>query len=275
LRKAGEAGQSFLELVGIVDRLRSSEGCPWDRARTREDILNYFLEEVFEAVDAIKFNDADSVREELGDVLMEVVLLAKFYEESRRFSIADVLDRINRKMIERHPHVYTRKGKTTSEMVKENWQKRKLEEKSRFSILDGLPGSAPALMSSFLIGQRVSAHGFDWPEAAEALKKVKEEIQELEKSLKTRKKTQVAEELGDVLFSLSNVSRLLGYNPEIILRQANRKFEQRFQNLEKELRKKGKKVSDCTLPELDRLWEKVKKSKIRKNRKIRKQTKAG
>jgi len=130
-------------------------------------------------------------------------------------------------------------------------------------------------MSSFLIGQRVSAHGFDWPEAAEALKKVKEEIQELEKSLKTRKKTQVAEELGDVLFSLSNVSRLLGYNPEIILRQANRKFEQRFQNLEKELRKKGKKVSDCTLPELDRLWEKVKKSKIRKNRKIRKQTKAG
>lgn len=267
MRKASEAGQLFLELVNIVDKLRSPEGCPWDRARTREDILNYFLEEVFEAVDALKADDANSTREELGDVLMEVVFLAKFYEESRKFSIADVLDRINRKMIERHPHVYRRNGKTWPEAVRENWQKSKLEEKNRLSILDGLPESAPALMSSFLLGERVSAHGFDWPEAAEALKKVKEEIKELEKSLKNRKKTEVAEELGDVLFSLGNVSRLLGYNPETVLRQANRKFEQRFRNLEKELRKKGKKVSDCTLQELDRLWESVKRSEKKKNKK--------
>ncbi|MBC7361110.1 MAG: nucleoside triphosphate pyrophosphohydrolase [Candidatus Aminicenantes bacterium] len=273
MKKATEAGRLFQQLVAIIDKLRSPEGCPWDRTRSRDDILNYFLEEVFEAVDALKSKNPDSAREELGDVLMEVVFLSKFYEEAGKFSIADVLEEINRKMVERHPHVFRKKGKTTLEAVSDTWQRNKKIEKNRRSILDGLPGSAPALIYAFLLTQRVATHGFDWPEASSALKKVKEEIEELEKSIKQRKKAAVAEELGDVLFSLVNVSRLLGYNPEIILRQANKKFEQRFRNLEKELERQGKKVSDCSIEELDRIWERVKKQNSQKRKKRRKYNK--
>jgi len=267
VKKVTEAGQLFLQLVKIIDKLRSPEGCPWDRARTKENIINYFLEEVFEAVEALKAKKVNSAREELGDVLLEVVFLAKFYEEAGKFSIADVLEGINRKMIERHPHVFSQKGKISPEAVSETWQKNKLTEKNRTSILDGLPKSAPALICAFLLGQRASSQGFDWAEAAEALKKVKEEIIELETSLKQKKKSAVAEELGDVLFSLVNVSRLLGYNPEIILRQANRKFERRFRNLEKELKRKGKKVNGCSLEELNQLWEETKRNNQKKSKK--------
>lgn len=260
MKAAAEAGRRFRKLVEIIAKLRSPGGCPWDRARSRRDILNYFLEEVYEAVEAIGSGRPEAAREELGDVLMEVVFLARFYEEEGLFTLADVLEGINRKMIERHPHVFGPKTRLSPGAVLAGWQRNKLREKKRRSILDGLPPSAPSLVYAYMLGQRAAAHGFDWPEAASALEKVKEEIGELEKSLKKKKKQQVAEELGDTFFSLVNVSRLLGYNPEVVLRQAARKFERRFRQLEKKLKKKGQEVRDCSPEELDLVWEKVKKN---------------
>ena len=259
MQNQARAGARFQKLVEIIARLRSPGGCPWDRARTRQDILNYFLEEVYEAVEAISANQPEAAREELGDVLLEVVFLTRFYEEEGLFTMADVLDGINRKMIRRHPHVFGREVKTSPEAVLDSWQKNKLSEKKRSSILDGLPAAAPSLVYAFLLGQRAAAHGFDWPEPASALEKVKEEIAELEKSLARKNRRAVAEELGDVLFSLVNFCRLLGFNPEIILRQAGRKFERRFRQLEKVLKKRGQAVKECSLEELDLTWERVKK----------------
>ncbi|MDH7492851.1 MAG: nucleoside triphosphate pyrophosphohydrolase [Candidatus Saccharicenans sp.] len=259
MKNRARAGARFQQLVEVIARLRSPGGCPWDRARTREDILNYFLEEVYEAVEAISANQPEAAREELGDVLLEVVFLTRFYEEEGLFTMADVLDGINRKMIRRHPHVFGRTTRSSPEAVLDSWQKNKLSEKKRTSILDGLPLAAPSLVYAFLLGQRAAAHGFDWPEPTSALEKVKEEIVELEKSLPGKNRRAVAEELGDVLFSLVNVCRLLGFNPEIILRQASRKFERRFRQLEKELKKRGQAVKECSLEELDRTWERVKK----------------
>lgn len=269
------AGNYFAELAGIIDILRSPRGCPWDRARTKEEIINYFLEEVYEAVEAIEEDRPASVKEELGDVLMEVVFLAQFYEEAGKFHLADVVKGINRKMKDRHPHVFggeNRKG-ITAEDVRENWMEKKMREKKRSSVLEGLPKSAPALLYAFFLGQRASAIGFDWPDAEAALSKVKEEIAELEISLEKKRRAEVAEELGDLFFSLAMVSRLLGYNPEIILRKANRKFETRFKKMEIKLASEGRRVQDCTLEDLDLVWEAVKRenrSKGRKNKKISK-----
>ncbi|MDD8031452.1 MAG: nucleoside triphosphate pyrophosphohydrolase [Acidobacteriota bacterium] len=261
MKKLSPAGPGYQKLVEIISKLRSPGGCPWDRARTKQEILNYFLEEVYEAVEALNSNNPEAAREELGDVLMEVVFLARFYEEEGLFTMAEVLEGINRKMIERHPHVFKTKEKTTAKAVLDTWQKNKQKEKNRDSILDGLPASAPALVYAFLLGQRAAACGFDWPSPMEALKKVKEEIIELEKSLQSRDQQQVAEEFGDVLFSLVNVCRLLGLNPEIVLRQANKKFDRRFRRLEKEIKKRKLKIQECSLQELDQLWEVVKKDK--------------
>lgn len=260
MKDRSEAGLKFQQLVEIIARLRSPDGCPWDRARNRQDILSYFLEEVYEAIEAISSNSPEAAREELGDVLMEAVFLARFYEEEKLFSIVEVLEGINRKMIERHPHVFGQKTSSSPEEVLHSWQKNKLAEKKRKSILDGLPSSAPSLLYAFWLGQRVAAHGFDWPEPASALEKVKEEIGELEKSLKRKKSREVAEELGDVLFSLVNVCRLLGLNPEISLRQASRKFERRFRQLERELSKGNREIKKCSLQELDRVWERIKQN---------------
>lgn len=263
------AGKKFAELARIIDILRSPKGCPWDRARTREEIINYFLEEVYEAVEAVEQGSVEEVREELGDVLMEVVFLSQFYEEAGQFHLAEVVEGINEKMKKRHPHVFGQKNgrKVGAEQVKENWLENKMREKKRASLLDGLPKSAPALLYAFFLGQRAAGVGFDWPSAEQALMKVKEEIGELEQSLKSGRQAEVAEELGDVLFSLAMVSRLLGLNPEIVLHRANRKFEARFKKLEKRLASTGKRLQDYSLEELDRMWEQVKaEDRIRKKR---------
>jgi len=255
------AGKHFAELARIIDVLRSAEGCPWDKARTKDEIINYFLEEVYETVEAINRRGPEAVREELGDVLMEVVFLTQFYEEAGLFHLAQVVEGINQKMKKRHPHVFgkNKPRKLTAEAVREDWLENKMKEKKRTSVLEGLPNSAPALLYAFFLGQRAAGCGFDWPGPVEALSKVKEEVAELEDSLKKGKRAAVAEELGDVLFSLAMVSRLLGFNPELILRQANQKFELRFKSLEEKLAQVGKKLQDCSLEELDRIWEEVKK----------------
>lgn len=252
------AGKEFQELVHILDILRSDKGCPWDREQNERTIINYFLEEVYEAVEALNQGDNQALAEELGDVLMEVVFLARIFKEKEKFTISDVLEGINQKMIRRHPHVFGRKKFKTSKKVIYEWHRQKREEKERESIYDGRVRSSPSLLEAFQIGQRASAYGFDWSRPQAALQKVKEEVSELEKALKGRKREEIFQEIGDIFFSMANVSRLLGINPEIALKASNEKFIKRFRFVEKKLKEEGKELGRASLEDMDKIWEEAK-----------------
>jgi tetrapyrrole methylase family protein/MazG family protein len=255
-----KAGQKFSQLVKILDDLRGANGCPWDREQDERSIANYFLEEVYESIDALYSQDYRSLAEELGDVMMEVVFLARIAKEKGDFTISDILDGINQKMIRRHPHVFGDKHIENSAGVWEVWNRKKQKEKKRKSLFDGIPRTAPSLLASFQIGHRASSYGFDWKRPQDVLQKVKEEVAELEKAVGEKNEEEMKEEVGDVLFSLANASRHLGVNPEIALIQANAKFIQRFQLVEKKLKEEGKDLKQTELDEMDRIWEEIKKS---------------
>jgi MazG family protein len=257
-----KAGKKFERLVEILDVLRGENGCPWDKEQDEHSISNYFLEEVYEAVEAISQGEDEALAEELGDVLMEVVFLARIYKEKQRFTISRVLEGINQKMIRRHPHVFGNKKLKTSQKVIEQWHRQKKEEKKKESLFDGVAKSTASLLEAFQIGHRVSLYGFDWPHPLEALQKIKEEVVELEKALEAEEDEQVFHEIGDIFFSMANVSRLLGMNPEIALKHANRKFIQRFQHVEKRLKERGSDLDQADLKDMDQLWEEA-KDKIR------------
>jgi tetrapyrrole methylase family protein / MazG family protein len=258
MSEPGTAGRKFEELVGILKTLRGPDGCPWDKAQGPRDIRDYFLEEVFEAVEALDAGDAAALAEELGDVLMEVVFLARIEEEAGAFSIADALDRINAKMIARHPHVFGSPRDMTAAGVARFWQEGKRSEKGASSVLENPGPAVPALLAALETGRRVSGYGFDWPDHAGVLDKVKEETAELEAAVAEGKAGDIEEELGDLLFSLANLSRKLGINPEVALRQANGKFVRRFQALEAEVRASGRELGTLSLAEMDDIWNRQK-----------------
>lgn len=254
----GKKGEKFDRLVEIMETLRSDEGCPWDKAQDKNSIAHYFLEEVYEAVEALEREDASSVAEELGDVLMEIVFLARIFEEKGEFDIGDVLEGINQKMVRRHPHVFGSQRIEDAEEVSEEWERLKTQEKERGSVMDGISRSFPALFAAFKIGVLVSSYGFDWKQASEVLNKAKEEINEMERALSTGNRSRIFQEIGDVLFSLVQLSRHLKINPEMALRQSNQKFIRRFQYIEKKLKEEGKSLAESDLEEMDRIWEESK-----------------
>jgi len=253
------AGEKFARLVEILDVLRSEKGCPWDREQDEKAIINFFLEEVYEAVEALYSQDYSSAAEELGDVMMEVVFLARIARENQKFTISDILEGINKKMIRRHPHVFGKRREENSARVRQAWNEQKQAEKERDSVLDGMTKSSPALLTSFQIGVRVSSFGFDWNHPMDVLQKVKEEVEEMEKAIQENRKEDISFEIGDVLFSLANLSRHFDVNPEIALRAANQKFIRRFRFIEKRLKQEGKELGQASLEEMDRIWEEAKK----------------
>ena len=255
---AKTAGEKFQKLVDILDALRGPDGCPWDREQDEKSIAGYFLEEVFEAVDALGRGEPAALAEELGDVLMEVVFLARIHAEKGNFSVADALDGINAKMIRRHPHVFGGERIESSRRVLDAWVRQKNSEKKRESPFEGLPASAPALLSAFQIGQRAAQTGFDWPTAADALRKADEELREIEAAVAGGDAAAVEEEVGDALFALANAARLLKVNPEIALRRALIKFSGRFAALRAEFERQGRDPEGATLDELDAVWERIK-----------------
>jgi len=255
MTEAGNAGKKFDELVGILEALRGPRGCPWDRARTALDIRDYFLEEVYEAVEALEAGNASNLAEELGDVLMEVVFLSRIFEEQGGFTVADALDRVNAKMIARHPHVFASPRDMT---VADSWNEGKKAERGTSSVLEDPRPATPALLSAFQIGRRVSACGFDWPDAVGVLAKVREETAELEAAVSGADAAGAEEELGDLMFTLANAARKLGLNPELALRKANAKFVRRFRALEDEARSSGKDLGKLSLEEMDSIWDRQK-----------------
>ena len=253
-----DIGENFSRLVEILERLRGENGCPWDKQQDERSIRNYLMEEAFEVVDAVEGGKPTAVAEELGDLMMEIVFLARIFQEKNKFSILEVLEGINRKMIERHPHVFGGENVRDAFEVVRNWNHMKNAEKERDSVLDGLGTSFPALHESYQIGQRVSAYGFDWVASADALAKLKEEIGELEAAMRApveQESGEIEEEIGDVLFSVVNVSRHLGINPEAALKQGNKKFKRRFRFVEEFLRRRGKRLEDASLEEMDAAWD--------------------
>lgn len=258
---AAHAGREFTELVRIMDTLRGEKGCPWDRKQDEKSLANYFLEEVYEAIHALFKDDHDSLAEELGDVLMEIVFLARIFKEKGSFKMSDVIAAINQKMIRRHPHVFGEHEVNGADQVVEAWNKQKNSEKNRDSVLEGMSAYTPALLTSFQIGLRTSGQGFDWSDTKGAFEKMKEEILELEKAVEKGSKQEICDEIGDVFFALANVSRHLKINPEIALRLANQRFMERYRYIENRLKEQGEDINQVTLEVMDELWEESKSKK--------------
>ncbi len=247
---------SFATLVYLVSQLRAPDGCPWDREQTHISIKPFLIEEVYEVVQALDQGDSEKFCEELGDLLLQIVLHAQMATEAGNFDIAAVLRSINTKIIRRHPHVFGEGEVKDAREVLLSWEALKQEERGgKSSILSGVPGDMPALAYSQALQQRVARVGFDWKELQGVLDKLTEELKELEQA---QDQQQRVREFGDILFALANAARWLNVDLEGALRQANDKFYQRFNYMEEACQRKGIPIHRLTLEELDALWEEAK-----------------
>lgn len=249
------------DLRAVIARLRGENGCPWDRVQTHESLRADMLEEAYEAVDAIEKNDMENLKEELGDVLMQVVFHAAIEEERGGFTLEDVIGGICEKMVYRHPHVFGELSVDTAEQVLVNWEKLKKKEKHmecQTDVLKSVPDALPALTRARKVQKKAADVGFDFYAAGGALEKVKEEVCELEEAI-AGKNDNIEEEFGDILFAMVNVARFLQINPEFALTKATKKFINRFEYIENSALSEGKQLSNMTLEEMDLLWDKAKK----------------
>lgn len=250
------------DLIDIVEILRSPEGCPWDREQDHKSIRRDFLEETYEVIEAINKNDKELLLEELGDVLLQVVFHTQIEREQGTFELSDVADGICKKMIERHPHVFGEVKADTSDEVLENWdviKKRTKKQKSQTESMLSIPREFPALMRADKVQKKASKVGFDWDSADGAFDKVAEELAELKTAVQNGDKDNMREELGDLLFSVVNVSRFIGVDSEEALTASTDKFIDRFAKVEKMADEKGMNMKETELGELDKLWDLAKK----------------
>jgi len=244
-------------LLGIVTRLRAPDGCPWDRVQTQASMAPHLLEEAYEAVEALQAGDRQASCEELGDVLMNVLMIAQIASEADRYDIEDVAETIADKLVRRHPHVFGDVVADSSEQVLANWEAIKKTEGGggRRGALAGVPAALPALLRAFRVGQKAARTGFDWPDSSGARAKLTEEIAELDQALATGDADAIGHEIGDVLFSVVNMARHADVNPELALRATIDRFSERFAYLEQHL---GDRMSDASLEEMEALWQEAK-----------------
>ena len=261
---ASDAGSAFQALVDIMARLRGPQGCPWDREQTLESLRSFVLEETHEVLDAIDRGDTDALRGEIGDLIFEGVFLAQVCTDAGQFTVADSLRAITTKLIRRHPHIFDPSGRPldTPGEVHQQWEQIKAKEQSdageRRAVLGGLPKALPSLLRAYEIGTRVAAVGFDWARTADVVDKIEEEVAELRAAVTSEGPVRTEEEMGDLLFSIANLSRKLGIDPESALRKANEKFTKRFTALEENLHAQGRSVHDASLEEMEKEWALVK-----------------
>jgi len=253
----------FRDLVDVVARLRGPGGCPWDREQTHESLRPCLLEECYETLDAIDRGDPQAIREELGDLLLQIVFQAQVAAEAGAFTVEDVIAGIIDKMVRRHPHVFGDATVSGSAEVVRNWSRIKAEERAGRgaadpSVLSGLPPALPALHAAARMGEKAARVGFDWASSAAALDKVREELAELEEALASADPSRVEHELGDVLFALASVGRLAHQSAEMALRRALTRFDRRFRAMEDKVRRIGRDLHDLTPAELDALWNEAK-----------------
>jgi len=251
--------KSFIKLMEIIEKLRGPDGCPWDREQTHESLLPYFIEEAYEVIEGVEAGDINSLKEELGDMLLHIVFQANIAEQNNEFTIEDSLNHVNEKLIRRHPHVFGDEKADAAFHAKQNWELQKHKEKKRESRLDGVPDSLPALTRAQRLQEKASYTGFDWEKIEDVWAKIYEEIQELREAQENGDKSHIEEEIGDTIFSFVNLARFLNLSAEAALRKTNRKFTTRFKAVEEELKKRGKDVEESNLDEMDEIWNMVKK----------------
>jgi MazG family protein len=270
-------GSSFDRLVDIMRRLREPGGCPWDREQTPASLRPFVLEETYEVLEAIEHGTPEDLREELGDFVFEAVFLARMHEEAGHFSIGDVVDGIADKLVRRHPHVFERgvgEDGLTSEQVVERWEALKARERALAgktapakaktkTTLSGVPKTLPSLLRAYELSSRAAAVGFDWAKATDVLDKIDEEVAELRREVEsgaTGDLSRAEDEMGDLLFSIANLSRKLGVEPEAALRRASDKFTARFGQMEAALAAQGVSLPDASLDQMEAEWQRAKQS---------------
>ena len=249
--------ETFERLVEIMAILRGEGGCPWDREQTHRSLRPYLLEETYEVLDRIDNNQWDQLADELGDLLLQIVFHAQMASENGTFTIRDVIQRINQKLIRRHPHIFGNAVADTPKEVVHRWEPIKQNEGNR-SVLGGVPPTQPALNRAFRVQEKAAGVGFEWANIEGVWDKVSEELNELKHAASTGDKSQIEEEVGDLLFSLVNLSRYLGVNPEDSLRGTIKKFIRRFQYVESEMEKAGIPMNQENLTLMDKFWEEAK-----------------
>jgi MazG family protein len=263
--------EKLAALIETVHRLRAPGGCPWDRAQTHQSLRPYLIEEAYEVLDVLDQIEGDAslkdekirgaFREELGDLLMQVLLHSEMTNEQGAFDIYDVAEALNDKLVRRHPHVFGEVKADSEETAFQTWEKQKAKEKAGkkdASILDGVPKGLPTLQRASRVIEKVTKVGFQWKDLEGPIEKLEEELAELKAELRSGDKRKIEEELGDLLFSLCNVSYLMKLNPEDALRSTLRKFERRFKHVELRLKEKGKTPEQSTLEEMDGFWNEAK-----------------
>lgn len=263
------SGAHFARLVEIMRLLRSPEGCPWDRDQTLASLRPFVLEETYEVLDALDRGDLEELKNELGDLLFQVVFLSQLGTEAGAFTIDDAIQAVSDKLVRRHPHVFGGPAEldaaarpTTSGEVRGRWEELKAEERADAGrtdgLLSGVPGTLPSLLRAYEIGSRVASVGFDWHTGADVVEKIEEETAELRHAVETDTAERREEEMGDLLFSIANLARKLGVEPEAALRRANRKFCERFDAVERRLAARGRTLQEATLDEMEAAWQAIK-----------------
>ncbi|HRY36008.1 MAG TPA: nucleoside triphosphate pyrophosphohydrolase [Smithellaceae bacterium] len=254
------------DLITLIRKLRAPNGCPWDRKQTRQDIGKYLLDEAYEALDALAEDNPRHLQEELGDLLFQILFIAEIASEAGDFSLADVMKDIEAKMIRRHPHVFGDVTVHSVREVKNNWQEIKKQERGgrtrEEDLFDNIPRSMPALKRAQKITAAAARHGFDWENTDDVLKKLQEELAELDAARKKGDVRTIEEEMGDILFTLVNLSRFLSVDAENALTGTIEKFLRRFAYIHQQLRANGQSLDDATLSEMDRLWDEAKEKRI-------------
>ena len=261
-RSMSDPAEAIRKLLGIMDKLRDPGGCPWDREQTLRTLTPYLLEEAHEVVEAIETGDALHHKEELGDLLFQVVFQARIAREEGRFDFADVCEAISQKLTRRHPHVFGDVAVSGSSEVVRNWERIKADERKAKgetrSAIGGVPVALPALIRAERLTEKAGAVGFDWPDAESVVAKVREELGELLEAMEGGDRGRMESELGDLLFAVANLGRWLKVHPEEALRGTLRRFESRFHHIEDRLRERGSSPRESTLAEMDALWNEAK-----------------
>jgi len=261
-----ENTEKLKDLIQLIKKLRAPDGCPWDRQQKKEDIGKYILEEAYEVIDSLHQADPQDLKEELGDLLFQILFLAEISTESDFFTLSDVMEGINEKMVRRHPHVFGNRKVNSVQEVKDNWQQIKRKERKNKndeeSLFAGIPRSFPALKRAQKITPIASTYGFDWKDTGGILEKLKEELQEFNAAVKNRNPNKIEEELGDMLFTMVNVSRFLSIDAETALSKTTEKFLQRFSYVIKQLSAAGIPLEKATLAQMDILWNEAKTKEL-------------
>ena len=255
--------KEFDELIEVIEKLRNKEnGCPWDLKQTHESLIPNFIEELYESIEAIENKDYKHLSEELGDLMLHIVMQVQIAREDNKFNMEDVLTQINDKLIRRHPHIFGDGHATDADGVKMNWERIKLEEKkhSRTSAIDGIPQNMPALIVAQRMQEKAASVGFDWPDLAPAVDKLEEEVKEFQEAYENKDIEEMQNELGDMIFAIVNIARKSGFDTETALRRTISRFESRFKKVENHFISNGKKMLDASLEQLDEIWEIAKES---------------